>query len=83
MTAAGESAITVSAVRPLDTLLRVAMAARGRSGVRVTAVSLRAAAPYGESEIELRVRAADRDVDLLCERLRRLVDVLAVSVVTR
>lgn len=80
---AGESAITVSAARPLDTLLRVTMATRGRRGVRVTAVSLRAAPPYGESEIELRVRAAGRDVELLCDRLRRLVDVHAVSVVTR
>ncbi|MEV5408623.1 ACT domain-containing protein [Thermopolyspora sp. NPDC052614] len=80
---AGESAITVSAVRPLDALLRVTLAARRRSGVRVTAVSLRAAPPYGRSEIELRVQAADRDVELLCDRLRRLVDVLAVSVATR
>jgi acetolactate synthase regulatory subunit len=77
-----ESAITVSTAHPLDALLRVTLATRGRRRVRVTAMSLRAAPPYNGSEIELRVQAADREVELLCDRLRRLVDVLAVSVVT-
>ncbi|MFI7448469.1 ACT domain-containing protein [Nonomuraea sp. NPDC049714] len=78
-----ESAITVSTAHPLDALLRVTLATRARRRVRVTAMSLRATPPYHGSEIELRVQAADREVELLCDRLRRLVDVLAVSVVTR
>ncbi|WP_369221830.1 ACT domain-containing protein [Streptomyces sp. R39] len=83
MTPLPEAAITVSAVRPLDTLLRVAEEARLRRHVRVLTMSLQAMPTTGGSEIELHVQGGHRDVELLCARLRRLVDVRTVMAVPR